>query len=117
MNFQDFERLQIKTSCKSTINPHHHITQLIIACNDYDEATFFKDKDSHCLQNYINSSFTIALGVKQDINPTVTLNIFIRRKASLFSPNDTSTLLRKKYGGKKTSVDSFLWIISFHIFL
>lgn len=110
-------KLQIKTSCKSNISSYHHITQLINAQNDCDKATFFKDKDSQCLQNHVNFSFIIALRGKQDKNPTVTLNIFMRREGSLFSANDTSTLLRKKYGGEEISVDSVLWIISFHIIL
>jgi len=47
----------------------------------------------------VNFSFIIVLRVKQDINPTVTLNnSFIRSKTSLFSANDTSAHLGKKYG-------------------
>lgn len=59
---------------------------------------YIKDRDSRFLQNQVNFSFIIVLRVKQDINPAVTLNnIFIRSKTSLFSANDTSAHLGKKY--------------------
>ena len=94
-------------------NPTDYCTKWLWWCYIFQRQRLsVSSKSSELFFHYI--SFII----KQHINPTVTLNnVFIRSKTSLFSANDTTAHLGKKYGGGVYSVDSFLWIISFHVYL
>lgn len=114
LNFHELGWLQIKALWVTKSNLSIYIIiQLIIAQNDYDDALFFKERDSQCLQNQVNFSVIIVLRVKQDINLTVTLNsIFMRSKTSLFNANDTSAHLGKKFGGGSSQ-----WTILMDYFL